>query len=588
MEEKRDTDSLDAMRALTHPAWLVALAVLVINDHVLKQSALAGEITGKLSDFAGLLVAPVLVAAILRLGSKRSWYGAGLVVGAVFAAINLSPELAASWDALVSSVALPFHTTPDPTDLVALAAIPAGIEFFSRRAAPVRSQTRRRLALVAIIVGGIACTATSPPPPERQPFSARVSLLNKTHELQVIRISPLLNEVNIDCARIGEAPNEYFEREDFGTPTRWELLSGQEIGIGRNANDRFTGNNDFSNRSCTAALIEGDTFDDIIVFWTQDLETKTFEFSPDIPKRIKADPQTVVLRADYSETPESEMHPWQNRPCGDDATQCSTEERRELARVPTGAAYSWDTVWESKLHHEVEWRPFDQPTEIPEFCEMPGPGQGLVWTEPPATGTSGWVISNIERGIDGCHTFELTRPGTEDTTIDKEWIVCAPYEALTPLGDGTTRNLELRVQTADQSNYTGLKLTYDEVSEDSGVLDTVYVDLTRGADLPGFSGLDFENQLRNGCGPVDAGCHREIPVDVKIDRGPDESVTVKPGDSVEFSGGLRTLHVVRAASVPIVRSTCSDEADTRVPDALGQQPGDYIEAVTVIETGTDQ
>ena len=40
-----------------HPVALAAIAVLVVNDHVLK-SAYPGWLTGKLSDIAGLVFFP--------------------------------------------------------------------------------------------------------------------------------------------------------------------------------------------------------------------------------------------------------------------------------------------------------------------------------------------------------------------------------------------------------------------------------------------------------------------------------------------------------------------------------------------------
>ena len=56
----------DAVRALAHPGFVLALVVLVLNDHVLKQ-AYPGMLTGKLSDVAGLVVAPLLLAVPLTL-----------------------------------------------------------------------------------------------------------------------------------------------------------------------------------------------------------------------------------------------------------------------------------------------------------------------------------------------------------------------------------------------------------------------------------------------------------------------------------------------------------------------------------------
>jgi hypothetical protein len=60
---------------LLHPVVLAALVVLIANDQVLKR-AWPGLVTGKLSDVAGLIVAPVaLVAAweIARRAAGRSW-----------------------------------------------------------------------------------------------------------------------------------------------------------------------------------------------------------------------------------------------------------------------------------------------------------------------------------------------------------------------------------------------------------------------------------------------------------------------------------------------------------------------------------
>jgi hypothetical protein len=45
---------------LLHPVALLALVVLVLNDHVLKAVA-PGFVTGKLSDVAGLIVAPLAI-----------------------------------------------------------------------------------------------------------------------------------------------------------------------------------------------------------------------------------------------------------------------------------------------------------------------------------------------------------------------------------------------------------------------------------------------------------------------------------------------------------------------------------------------
>ena len=61
-----------------HPASLAAVALLVVNDHVLKQ-AWPGVVTGKLSDVAGMIFFPLLVVTLAR--------GRGLVAACVATAI---------------------------------------------------------------------------------------------------------------------------------------------------------------------------------------------------------------------------------------------------------------------------------------------------------------------------------------------------------------------------------------------------------------------------------------------------------------------------------------------------------------------
>src|SRR3954468_1365619 len=61
---------------LGHPAWWAALALLLINDNLFKgRGVIPGWLAGKLSDFAFLIVAPVLFAAIIprRVPGRRAF-----------------------------------------------------------------------------------------------------------------------------------------------------------------------------------------------------------------------------------------------------------------------------------------------------------------------------------------------------------------------------------------------------------------------------------------------------------------------------------------------------------------------------------
>ena len=71
--------TIDPWRGLTHPGWWCALALLALNDHMLKGSGLLpGALTGKLSDVAGMVAAPVLAAALRWVVVALRWVVAAL------------------------------------------------------------------------------------------------------------------------------------------------------------------------------------------------------------------------------------------------------------------------------------------------------------------------------------------------------------------------------------------------------------------------------------------------------------------------------------------------------------------------------
>src|SRR3954466_9430868 len=104
--------------------WWLALAVLVINDHVLKHAGvLPAWLTGKVSDFAGLIVAPVLAARLLGARTTHARALAFAVVVIPFCAAKL---FAAGADALVTAIGwigVHWRLWCDPTDLIALAVL---------------------------------------------------------------------------------------------------------------------------------------------------------------------------------------------------------------------------------------------------------------------------------------------------------------------------------------------------------------------------------------------------------------------------------------------------------------------------------
>lgn len=133
---------------LLHPVALVALATLVLNDHVLKAIA-PSPLTGILSDVAGMVLFPLVLQAAWELLSRgpraRSSLGAigiaCLATGIAFAAVELVPVAADAYrygvgalqwplTALVAALGSdpipplrPVVAVADPFDLLALPAL---------------------------------------------------------------------------------------------------------------------------------------------------------------------------------------------------------------------------------------------------------------------------------------------------------------------------------------------------------------------------------------------------------------------------------------------------------------------------------
>jgi len=127
--------------ALRHPVFWVALVVLALNDHVRKGAGLLpGPVTGKLSDFAGLVVAPIVLAGLSSARTRWSVASCTAAVGVVFTAINVS-EPAAAW--VESGMAwMGWRVWTDPTDLVALPSLGLASWLLMRRT-PSTSTDRR-------------------------------------------------------------------------------------------------------------------------------------------------------------------------------------------------------------------------------------------------------------------------------------------------------------------------------------------------------------------------------------------------------------------------------------------------------------
>ena len=114
-----------------HPIPVLAVGLLLINDHVLKYHY-PGWITGKLSDFVGLFVAPLFFAVVTVLllrpfglnGYRPCALVAGysLLVAGLFTALKISPLISSIYLDTLRALGLTVQLINDPTDLIALPA----------------------------------------------------------------------------------------------------------------------------------------------------------------------------------------------------------------------------------------------------------------------------------------------------------------------------------------------------------------------------------------------------------------------------------------------------------------------------------
>lgn len=361
-------------RAFSHSIFWGALALLVVNDHVLKGAGLLpGGITGKVSDVAGLLVAPWILAFLWGARTRPAVLLSHVVVGAGFAAINLSPPLARAVEELTAGTPFPWVITADPLDVLTLPALALSFVVLGAvaRDEPLlpRGALVRSLRGLGFTLGLLACVATSRVPEERLLFGS-LFVVSSLAESSVVTLRPLRDDVILDCDFVAEDPSRRLSWDLFAPVQTWELMPGDAVPLA----SRFT--------SCDAWLLGGGGASPALVFW-RDSELPPVESDFET---ARTSPERSVFLVDEG------------------------EERRFSDHAARYAA---------------------PPRELPapaEGCEAPPKGS-LVWSTQPPEGT--FVLDDITASPDGCYALGLQHDGE-----DERFFLCLAGEELPfPVGE---------------------------------------------------------------------------------------------------------------------------------------------------------
>lgn len=213
-------------RQLSHPLFLAALVTLALNDHVLKGAGLLPTaLTGKLSDVAGLLVAPLVLAWLTRVRTRRGWALAHLAVGLGFAAVQ--------HPAVAMALAPVGGFTPDATDLLTLPMLAVSYVVLSRPRPSLALSARVGLGLAAFAT--CAATSASAPNAVRYPYppagrlDADVVVRHVGSDSIEIGVRRLRDEYEGDCDALLDDPVTALEGDHFGEERRWEIARGDGV-----------------------------------------------------------------------------------------------------------------------------------------------------------------------------------------------------------------------------------------------------------------------------------------------------------------------------------------------------------------------
>lgn len=266
---------------LREPLFLFALAVLVLNDHYLKGAGLLpGWLTGKLSDFAGLIVAPLLLVELVRARQRQTRLLCFAAVSIGFAALELSPELARGVEHLARAVHLSWRLWPDRTDLLALSVLPLAwrVSYRAHRNHAWSGRASWWVERLLLATASFACVATSE---NGERYFSAISLVSKAQEdieLQVFRPA-----TRLVCDAVEDDPERLLTPADFVLEECATVPPLDLFPLDIDAGYRLRGTPlPASHRACDAVLLRAPGLKDTVVFWN-DVPQQELDTTSEIP-----------------------------------------------------------------------------------------------------------------------------------------------------------------------------------------------------------------------------------------------------------------------------------------------------------------
>jgi hypothetical protein len=512
--------------ALLSPTWLIALALLIINDRWLKYADLApGWLTGKLSDLAGMMVAPVLLAVLLGVRRRGGLLACHVAVALVFAAIKLSPACAQLWSWSMGLLGHPWTIVCDPTDLLALLVLllswKALLPYMDPETSPLVPLQRSAIAGLAALGLWSSVATTDRPNVDPPLFYSDVwgqLYINNAGDVPVVfHIRLLREDVRMDCDEVALDPGRLLSPEAFGDATYWWLDPGVNLGL------------EIPGTDCGAVWIAGDGLAPTIVF----IEHAYFQ---------------------------AQLWPG------------FTQDRDELDEVALGLVTDETGLVEWISGDHVRHVPRTDSLEQPPECE-PSPLESRIdWSgevpEYPAE------LVAVSAGLDGC--FEIT---LHEWGIDQDgapapfgtpytWYLCVPTTAM-PFVAGEFVGFDLMTQSG--SGTRELTLTLLDPATLLPALGTSdqplrQLRLLHGGTGPQFIGpavdSEFEPVVATECPwRLEPGCATAERVARMREVGTTEAFP--PGEPVMFPGGLidRTMVLTHMRQRAVVDQACTDGAN---------------------------